>query len=63
MKPTFASNLGVGDRILASWNGAGPVEVVAVIRIEDVPPTWIELRCGGNRIFMVEKTATLIKVY
>ena len=62
MKPIFASQIEVGDRILASWNGAGPVEVVKIIRIEDVPPTWIEFKYEGNRIFMVEKTATLIKV-
>jgi hypothetical protein len=62
MKPIKASEIKIGDLILVSWNGAGPVEAVKVIKIEPVYPTWVELKDEGNRIFLVEKTATLISV-
>jgi hypothetical protein len=64
MKPIKASEIKIGDIILVSWNGAGPVEAVKVIRVEPVEPTstWIEIKYEGNRLFMVEKTAVLISV-
>ena len=62
MKPTKAIELKIGDHVLMSWHGAGPIEVVEVTGIEPVEPTWIEIKYAGNRLFMVEKTAILVKV-